>query len=81
MQQNFNKNTGIVSSFSPRPDWNGKNSGPDFAFLYPNLATALFGEWEDGFLVSARPARLNDLSLQQGMVEPSFTLDNHDRQE
>jgi len=63
-----------------RPDWNGKNSGLDFAFLYPNLATALFGEWEDGFLVSARPACLDDLSLQQGMVEPSFTLDNHDRQ-
>jgi len=64
-----------------KPDWNGKNSGPDFAFLYPNLATALFGEWEYGFLVSAGPAHLDHLSLQQGMVEPSFTLDNHDRQE
>ena len=65
----------------PRPDWNGRNSGPDFAFLYPNLTTALFGEWKDGFLVSAQPARLNDLSLEQdGILEPTFSLTN-DRQE
>jgi len=66
-----------------RPDCHGKNSGPDFAFLYPDLTTALFGQWEDGFLVTARPARLSDLSLQQGgTLEPGFTLlTNECRQE
>ena len=59
----------------PRPDCNGKNSGSDFAFLYPDLTTALFGHWEDGFLVTARPARLDNFSLQPGgTLEPSFSL-------
>ena len=67
-------------SLQLRPDWNGKNSGPEFAFLYPDLTTALFGEWKDGVLVDGHPACLDGLTLQQGMVEPTFSLLTNDRQ-
>jgi len=57
-----------------RPDLKGTNTGSEYAFLYPDLQTALFGEWEDGALVSASPAQLVELSHDQGVAEPRFAI-------
>lgn len=57
-----------------RPDLKGTNTGSEYAFLYPDLQTALFGEWEDGEIVSASPAQLVELSHDQGVAEPRFAI-------
>ena len=37
------------------------NLGPDIAFLYPDLTTALFGEFKNGMLVQAKEARISNI--------------------
>ena len=64
----------FIFCVSFRPDLKGTNTGSEYAFLYPDLQTALFGEWEDGALVSASPAQLVELSHDQGVAEPRFAI-------
>jgi len=46
-------------------DSQGKLSGPDIAFLYPNYTTALVGVFEDGILVKAKEALVSDIGIGQ----------------
>ena len=64
----------LIFFASFRPDSKGTNTGSEYAFLYPDLQTALFGEWQDGALVSASPAQLVELSHDQGVAEPRFAI-------
>ena len=57
-----------------RPDAQGENTGSDFAFLYPDLSTAIVGEWREGVLVAGRPARLAACHTEGGVLVPTFTL-------
>lgn len=57
-----------------RVDSTGSYTGLDIAFLYPDLSTALVGEWRDGELVSGLAARLSDVQAVQGVLVPSFTV-------
>jgi len=54
-------------------DNNGTFTGPDIAFLYSDLSTALVGEWRDGKLVAGRSSRLTGLQEVRGVLVPSFT--------
>ena len=65
-----------------RVDNAGAFTGTDIAFLYPDLSTALVGEWRDGQLVAGCSARLTGLQEVHGVLVPSFTIsdsssDNH----
>ena len=44
-------------------DEDGKFTGGDIAFLYPDLSTALVGRFEDGIMMEARETHLTDVSL------------------
>ena len=67
-------------------DDEGNFAGPDVAFLYPDLSSALVrksssilimlqvGEWRSGELVAARRARLTGLQEVEGVLVPSWTI-------
>jgi len=57
-----------------RVDDTGAFTGADIAFLYPDLSTALVGEWRDGQLVAGRSSRLTRLQEVHGVLVPSFTI-------
>ena len=57
-----------------RVDNAGAFTGTDIAFLYPDLSTALVGEWRDGQLVAGCSARLTALQEVHGVLVPSFTI-------
>jgi len=65
-----------------RVDNTGAFTGTDIAFLYPDLSTALVGEWRDGQLVAGRSGRLTGSHEVHGVLVPTFTItdnssDNH----
>ena len=53
-------------------DENGEMSGPDIAFLYPDLHTALVGKFKEGKLVSAFHHRVIGNALIEGVMMPKF---------
>lgn len=57
-----------------RVDQAGAFTGTDIAFLYPDLRTALVGEWREGRLVDGRAATITGLEEVQGVMVPTFTL-------
>ena len=50
----------------------GQMTGSDVAFLYPDLKTALVGEFRNGELVSAFHAIVTDIHEELGLIIPSF---------
>jgi len=54
-------------------DEEGKFTGKEIAFLYPDLQTALLGEFNDGVMVAARPARLEAIEIVNDIAVPTFT--------
>jgi len=50
----------------------GQMTGSDVAFLYPDLKTALVGEFRNGELVSAFHAIVTDIHEELGLLIPSF---------
>ena len=50
----------------------GKLTGSEIAFLYPDLSTALVGEFNDGRMVRADPAVLVSLQLENEIAVPTF---------
>jgi histone-lysine N-methyltransferase SETD7 len=57
-----------------RPDPRGQLTGTDITFIYPDLSTALLGQFTNGRLVSARTARLSATRLEDGILVPTFTV-------
>ena len=55
-------------------DSSGVFSGSKVAFVYPDLETALVGNWQDGKMVAAFPAILTSIDMVAGIPEPTFTL-------
>ena len=53
-------------------DSSGRYSGPDIAFLFPDLRTAVAGEWREGELVRGRAATLDTVQLRDGVMVPRF---------
>merc|ERR1711962_865057 len=51
----------------------GDNSGPEFAYIYPDMKTALVGEWKHGVLVTARPAVISGSYIEGGIMVPTYT--------
>jgi hypothetical protein len=49
-------------------------AGPDMAYLYPDLSTALVGRYQDGQLVVAQAARLTAVTWQDNILVPHFTI-------
>jgi len=49
-------------------------TGPEIAYLYPDLRTALVGRYEDGELVEARPATLSAVTWDNSVLVPHFTF-------
>ena len=50
----------------------GQFTGDEIAFMYPDLETALFGTFQSGVMISARPARLDRVNLIGGVAHPVF---------
>ena len=50
----------------------GQMTGSDVAFLYPDLSTALVGQFRNGELVSAVYSRVNGIREELGLLIPSF---------
>ena len=50
----------------------GRYTGPDIAFLFPDLRTAVAGEWREGELVRGRAAALDTVQLRDGVMVPRF---------
>ena len=61
-------------------DGKGMFTGTNIAFLYPDLSTAIVGEWHDGHLVSGKSGRLTSLEEVQGVLVPGFTLDEESKE-
>ena len=61
-------------------DGKGMFTGTNIAFLYPDLSTAIVGEWHDGHLVSGKSGRLTSLVEVQGVLVPGFTLDEESKE-
>jgi len=59
----------LVGRVCPRT---GQYTGPEIAFLYPDLKTALVGKFQNGTLVSGREARLSGLDEESGVLVPTF---------
>merc|ERR1711892_176704 len=55
-------------------DSQGNHSGPEIAFLYPDLTTALFGEFKNGMLVHAKEARISNIETCDRILSPSFQV-------
>lgn len=55
-------------------DSRGEYTGAGIAFLYPDLSTALVGQFHQGILVQAQEARLTMSTLEAGVLVPSFCL-------
>ncbi|XP_023344428.1 histone-lysine N-methyltransferase SETD7 [Eurytemora carolleeae] len=56
-----------------RVNSNGKMTGPDIGFLYPDLYTALVGQFEDGRMVRAYPAVLDTVQIENDIAVPHFS--------
>ena len=53
-------------------DTAGQMTGSDVAFLYPDLSTALVGQFENGKLVSAFHSKVISFRENSGLLIPSF---------
>ncbi|XP_023325497.1 histone-lysine N-methyltransferase SETD7 isoform X2 [Eurytemora carolleeae] len=53
-------------------DSTGQFTGTDIAYLFPDLKTALLGEFIQGELVSAHPAEINGFKYINDVLVPSF---------
>ena len=50
-------------------------SGDDIAFIYPDLKTALIGQFTEGVAISVLPANLSSVSLpEHGVASPVFVV-------
>ena len=52
----------------------GQYTGSQIAFLYPDHSTALFGEFHNGEMIKAKPARLCGIAFEGGVMSPSFEV-------
>ena len=52
----------------------GQYTGSQIAFLYPDHSTALFGEFRNGEMIKAKPARLSEIAFEGGVLNPSFEV-------
>ena len=52
----------------------GQYTGSQIAFLYPDHSTALFGEFRNGEMIKAKPARLCGIAFEGGVLSPSFEV-------
>ena len=50
----------------------GQMTGKDIAFLYPDLRTALVGQFRNGELVSAFSSKVISVREKSGLLVPSF---------
>lgn len=50
----------------------GKLTGDEIAFVYPDLETAIVGRFEDGVLVNGRASKIASVSLESGVMVPRF---------
>ena len=50
----------------------GQMTGSDVAFLYPDLSTALVGQFRNGELVSAVHSRVIGIREESGLLIPDF---------
>lgn len=55
-------------------DANGEYTGADIAFLYPDMKTALVGEFCQGVMIKARPARLCKIVVKEEVLCPLFDI-------
>ena len=55
----------------------GKMTGSDIGFLYPDLCTALVGQFEDGQMVRAYPAVLDTVQIENDIAVPHFSRYNY----
>ena len=53
-------------------DSGGQMTGSDVTFLYPDLSTALVGQFRNGELVSAFHSKLISVREKSGLLIPSF---------
>jgi len=53
-------------------DEHGKFTGNSVAFLYPDLQTALLGQFDNGVMVAASPARLVKINIVNDIAVPTF---------
>ena len=56
-----------------RQDGRGEYTGSGIAFLYPDLSTAIVGEFCRGVLVRGMAATVTNTALEDGLLVPSFT--------
>jgi len=54
--------------------YTGRFTGEDIAFLYPDMRTALVGQFVKGTLVSGRHARVDRIEYQSGVLVPRFKI-------
>ena len=71
--------SGVVWTRQPGGGWLvgevdscGRYTGTDIAFLFPDLRTAVAGEWREGELVRGRAATLDKVQLRDGVMVPRF---------
>jgi len=57
-----------------RVDDSGQYTGSQIAYLYPDNSTALFGEFHNGEMIKAKPARLCGIVFVGGVLSPSFQV-------
>jgi hypothetical protein len=55
-------------------DKDGEFTGDSIAFVYPDLETALVGQFCAGVMISARPARLESVEMVGAIMTPVFSI-------
>ena len=57
-----------------RVDSDGELTGPDLAYVYPDLTTALVGSFEKGELVAGQVSSLVSIRLDYGAIQVSTVV-------
>ena len=65
---------GNVGSCPGVVDKDGEFIGDSIAFVYPDLETALVGQFGAGVMISARPARLESVEMVGAIMMPVFSI-------
>ena len=52
----------------------GKMTGDNIAFIYPDLVTALVGRFDDGMMINAQPAMLEKVDISGCIAQPTFRI-------
>ena len=47
-------------------------SGDNIAFIYPDFKTAFVGVFENGVMISAKAASVEDIEIVDGIAEPTL---------